>query len=112
MLKALFNFLTGNGSGAKSAGSAAVKAGSGSGGSMHDLEEFVGYVARALVDNPNEVSIRTEETGEGCSIQISCKKEDIGKIVGKRGKTIMAIRSLVSGAAGRQRKRVSVEVLD
>lgn len=112
MLKALLNFLTGHGSGAKSAGSAAVKAGSGSGGSMRDLEGFVGYVARALVDNPNEVRIHTEETDEGCSIQISCKKEDIGKIVGKRGKTIMAIRSLVSGAAGRQRKRVSVEVLD
>lgn len=112
MLKALFNFLTGNGSGAKSAGSAAVKAGRSSGGSLHDLEGFVDYVVRALVDNPDEVSIRTEETEEGCSIQISCKKEDIGKIVGKRGKTIMAIRSLVSGAAGRQRKRVSVEVLD
>lgn len=76
------------------------------------MEGFVSYVVCALVDNPGDVSIRTEETEEGCSIQISCRKEDIGKIVGKRGKTIMAIRSLVSGAAGRQRKRVSVEVLD
>ena len=39
-------------------------------------------------------------------------KEDIGKIIGKRGKTIMAIRSLVSGAAGRLKKRVTVEVVD
>jgi len=112
MLKALLNFLTGNGSGAKSAGSGAAKAGSNSGGNLNDLEGFVGYVVRALVDNPDEVNIRTEETADGCSIQITCRKEDIGKIVGKRGKTIMAIRSLVSGAAGRQRKRVSVEVLD
>ena len=112
MLKALLNFLTGGGSSAKSAGTGAAKAGRGSGGSLQELEGFVGYVARALVDYPDEVSIRTEETEDGCSIQITCKKEDIGKIVGKRGKTIMAIRSLVSGAAGRQRKRVSVEVLD
>lgn len=113
MLKALLNFLTGNGSGAKSADSAPVKAGGASaGGSLRDLEGFVSYVVCALVDTPEEVKVRTEETEEGCSIQITCKKEDIGKIVGKRGKTIMAIRSLVSGVAGRQRKRVSVEVLD
>ncbi|MPM58397.1 hypothetical protein SDC9_105228 [bioreactor metagenome] len=110
MLKALLNFLTG-GSSAKSAGGAG-RTGGNSGGSMQDLEGFVGYVVRALVDSPDEVTIRTEETEDGCSIRIRCKKEDIGKIVGKRGKTIMAIRSLVSGAAGRQRKRVSVEVLD
>ena len=108
MLKALLNFLIGNSSDEKSAGSA--KSGVSTGGSLYDLEGFVSYVVCALVDNPDEVKVRTEE--EGCSIQISCRKEDIGKIVGKRGKTIMAIRSLVSGAAGRQRKRVSVEVLD
>lgn len=81
-------------------------------GSLRDLEGFVGYVVNALVDFPEEVKIQTEENAEGYTIKISCRKEDIGKIVGKRGKTIMAIRSLVSGAAGRQRKRVSVEVLD
>ena len=48
----------------------------------------------------------------GVEKELGITKEDIGKIVGKRGKTIMAIRSLVSGAAGRQHKRVSVEVLD
>jgi len=112
MLKALLHFLVGGGSSAKSADSGAGKTGGKSSGNLQDLEDFVDYVVRALVDYPDEVSIHTEETQEGCSIQISCKKEDIGKIVGKRGKTIMAIRSLVSGAAGRQRKRVSVEVLD
>ena len=82
------------------------------GGSLRELEGFVDYVVKALVDYPDEVTVNTVENGEGASIQIRCRKEDIGKIVGKRGKTIMAIRSLVSGAAGRQRKRVSVDVLD
>ena len=81
-------------------------------GSLRDLESFVDYVVKSLVDKPEEVSIVTEDTPEGAAIKIRCCKEDIGKIVGKRGKTIMAIRSLVSGAAGRQRKRVSVDVLD
>lgn len=82
------------------------------GGSLRDLEGFVDYVVKALVDYPDEVTVSTTENSEGAAIQIRCRKEDIGKIVGKRGKTIMAIRSLVSGAAGRQRKRVSVDVLD
>jgi len=79
---------------------------------MRDLEGFVSYVVKALVDNPDEVDIAVEENSEGAAIKIRCRKEDIGKIVGKRGKTIMAIRSLVSGTAGRHHKRVSVDVLD
>ena len=81
-------------------------------GSIRDLEGFVEYVVKALVDYPEEVNIETTETNEGAAIKIRCRKEDIGKIVGKRGKIIMSIRSLVSGAAGRQHKRVSVDVLD
>ena len=82
-------------------------------GSLRELEGFVDYVVKALVDYPDEVTVDTVDKDDGSSsIQIRCRKEDIGKIVGKRGKTIMAIRSLVSGAAGRQRKRVSVDVLD
>ncbi len=97
--------------GGKSRGGSGSASGS-TGGSLRELEGFVDYVVKALVDYPDEVTVSTVENGEGASIQIRCRKEDIGKIVGKRGKTIMAIRSLVSGAAGRQRKRVSVDVLD
>lgn len=103
MFKKLFSFLTG---GDKKSVAADAE------GSLQDLESFVEYVVKTLVDNPAEVSITTVDKEDGAAIQISCCKEDIGKIVGKRGKTIMAIRSLVSGAAGRQRKRVSVDVMD
>jgi predicted RNA-binding protein YlqC (UPF0109 family) len=103
MFKKLFSFLTG-GDKKETVSSA--------GGSLNDLEAFVEYVVKTLVDKPQEVEITTIENDEGATIQIRCCKEDIGKIVGKRGKTIMAIRSLVSGAAGRQRKRVSVDVMD
>ena len=81
-------------------------------GDVREMEAFVEYVVKALVDKPEEVEITTVDSEEGTTIQGRCCKEDIGKIVGKRGKTIMAIRSLVSGAAGRQHKRVSVDVLD
>ena len=81
-------------------------------GDVREMESFVEYVVKALVDKPEEVEITTVDGDEGATIQVRCWKDDIGKIVGKRGKTIMAIRSLVSGAAGRQHKRVSVDVLD
>ena len=98
--------------GGKSRGGSNSASGS-TGGSLRELEGFVDYVVKALVDYPDEVTVDTVDKEDGStSIQIRCRKEDIGKIVGKRGKTIMAIRSLVSGAAGRQRKRVSVDVLD
>ncbi len=82
-------------------------------GGINDLENFVDYIVRALVDYPTDVKVTADADENGDSIiKIECKKEDIGKVVGKRGKTIMAIRSLVSGAAGRMRRKVAVEVMD
>ena len=111
MFKKILAFFTGGSAESKStaAQTAAVKDG---GGSLRDLEAFVEFVVKPLVDDPDAVSIKTVETEEGASIQIRCRKEDIGKIVGKHGKTIMAIRSLVIASAGRRRQRVSVDVLD
>lgn len=103
MFKKIFGFLF---SGSEK-GSAAANS-----GTLRDVEGFVEYVVKSLVDYPDEVSITTVDNQEGATIQIRCRKEDIGKIVGKHGKIIMAIRSLVSSAAGRQRKRISVDVLD
>ncbi|MGI5925096.1 MAG: KH domain-containing protein [Lentisphaerae bacterium] len=80
--------------------------------SLAGLESFVLYVVRSLVDEPDEVRTATVERDKMSVIQITCMKKDIGKIIGKSGKTIAAIRSLVSGAAGRIGLRVTVDVLD
>lgn len=80
--------------------------------SAESLQAFVEYVAKLLVDAPEEVAVKLEENGDGRILRISCRKDDRGKIIGKHGKTITAIRSLVSGAAGRIRQRISVEVVD
>ncbi len=79
---------------------------------LGDLENFVAFVAKSLVDYPDEVRVSSETGDERTVIKIDCRKEDIGKIVGKRGKTIMAIRSLASGAAGRLQQKITVEVVD
>ena len=80
--------------------------------SQQNLEDFVLYVSKKLVDYPDEVKVRTASAENGNVIQITCRPGDRGKIIGKNGKTIMALRALVSGAAGRTKGRVSVEVLD
>jgi predicted RNA-binding protein YlqC (UPF0109 family) len=77
-----------------------------------NLAGFVEYVVRALVDSPDKVRVTTEENADNSVIRIECNKEDIGKVVGKKGKTISAIRSLVRGAAGKMNKVVTVEVND
>lgn len=105
MLKSFLKLFTGSSAPAASKSSNADKG-------IRDLENFVDYVVRALVDYPDAVRVRSEIGKDSNIIKIDCKKEDIGKIVGKRGKTIMSIRSLVSGAAGRLQKRVTVEVVD
>lgn len=81
-------------------------------GILSDLENFVHYTVKALVNHPDEIEITVDKENDQDVIKINCRKEDIGKIVGKRGKTIMAIRSLVGGAANRLNRRVAVEVMD
>ena len=67
---------------------------------------------KALVDYPDEVKITSEAKGDSKQINIICRKSDRGKIIGKKGKTIIALRSLVAGAAGRMQDRVMIEVID
>ena len=107
MFKKLFGFLLGSNSGAEKAKTevpANVEAG--------DLQGFVEFVVKSLVDHPEEMEIIPEQNEDRCALRIRCHKDDRGKIIGKHGKTITAIRALVSGAAGRQHKSVSVDVLD
>lgn len=82
-------------------------------GGLKDLENFVDYIVRALVDQPESVKIESGKLEDSSTvIRINCAKDDIGKVIGRNGKTIMAIRSLVSGAGGRLGQRLSVEVID
>ncbi|MCH2206971.1 MAG: KH domain-containing protein [Lentisphaerales bacterium] len=81
-------------------------------GGVEDLEMFVKYVVTNLVDKPQVVNVESEQREKVLVIKVTCQKEDVGKIIGKNGKTIEAIRSLVNGAAGRLGTRANVEVAD
>ena len=79
---------------------------------IEQVKDFVRHVVTALVDQPEQVRLETAEKGELTIIQIHCFKQDIGKIIGQSGKTISAIRTLVTGTSARLGRRVSVDVMD
>ena len=76
------------------------------------LKDLVDFIARALVDNPEEVKV-TEVEGEQTTIyELKVAPGDIGKIIGKQGRTARSIRTVLSAAAAKQKKRAVMEVLE
>lgn len=75
------------------------------------MKDLVELITKALVDNPNEVSV-TETAGESIIIlEIKVGQEDIGKVIGKEGRIANAIRTVVKAAAAKQGKKVTVEII-
>ena len=77
-----------------------------------DLETFVKYVVYSLVNNHKAVKINTTYAKNKIDIKVSCQATEVGKIVGKKGQTIGAIRLLLNGAGGRFNKKINLEVVD
>ena len=81
---------------------------------MHDgsLKEVVETVAKALVDNPDEVTV-TEIDGESATVlELRVSPQDLGKVIGKQGRTARAIRTLLRAAGMKSRKRFVLEILE
>ncbi len=76
------------------------------------MKEFVAYIVKNLVDNPDKVVINEVEGTHTLIIELSVEKSDIGKIIGKKGKTINAIRTLLMSVASRNGLRVNLEILE
>ncbi len=76
------------------------------------MKEFVAYIVKNLVDNPDKVKINEIGGTQTLIIELSVEKSDIGKIIGKRGKTINAIRTLLMSVASRNGLRVNLEILE
>ena len=76
------------------------------------LKDLVTYVAKALVDKPEEVAVRELEGDQTALIELRVAKEDLGKIIGRQGRTIRALRTVVAAASAHSKKRVSVELME
>jgi hypothetical protein len=79
---------------------------------MAELHELIEYIAKALVDNPDVVSVK-EIPGEKTVIyELKVGEGDLGKIIGREGKTAKAIRTIISASAMKKGKRAVLEILE
>lgn len=76
------------------------------------MKEFVAYIVKNLVDHPDKVRINEVGGTQTLIIELAVEKSDIGKIIGKQGKTINAIRTLLMSVASRNGIRVSLEIIE
>ena len=79
---------------------------------MGQLEELVLVLARSLVDEPDKVEVSGTETDSRVDLELRVAQDDMGKIIGRPGRTIRAIRTVAKAASVKLGKRVTVEVPD
>lgn len=76
------------------------------------MKELIEYVVKTLVDHPDDLRIAEIEGERTIVYELRCHPEDVGKVIGKSGKTVGAIRTLLSTVAARQNKRAMLEVVE
>lgn len=80
---------------------------------MEMSEEVLDFIARNLVDNPDDVQITSREDADGgLLLELRVHPDDMGKVIGKRGRTAKAIRTMVKAAATREGVNASVEIVE
>ena len=76
---------------------------------MKDLLEFL---ARSLVDHPEQVRVEETESVDGVVLRLTVAKEDVGKVIGKRGRIARALRTVVKASAVKDGRQATVEIVD
>ncbi len=76
------------------------------------MKDLVEHIARELVDNPDEVSVVEVEGNQTSVLELTVAKEDLGKVIGKRGRIAHAIRTIVSSVSAKEKKRTVLEIMD
>jgi predicted RNA-binding protein YlqC (UPF0109 family) len=76
------------------------------------MQELVSHIAKSLVDNPDVVNVTMSEEDDTVTIGLAVAKEDLGKVIGKQGRTARAMRSLLAVTAGKENKRSRLDILE
>ncbi len=75
------------------------------------MNALIERIARALVDDPGQVSVTSTEDGDTTSLELRVAQEDLGKVIGRRGRTAAAMRALLSASAAKTDKRAVLEIV-
>ena len=76
------------------------------------MKDLVTFIAQALVDNPDDVAVNEIEGEETSVIELRVAKDDLGKIIGKHGRTAQSIRTILSAASAKHKKRAVLEIVE
>ncbi|WP_418790078.1 KH domain-containing protein [Phosphitispora sp. TUW77] len=75
------------------------------------MKELVEFLAKSLVDNPEEVTVDVVEGDKTVVLKLKVTPDDMGKVIGKQGKIAKAIRTIAKAAASRKGKKITVEIV-
>jgi len=77
------------------------------------MKEFIEFIAKHLVDSPDQVNVDEKESEDSKVIlSLKVQSDDVGKVIGKQGKTAQAMRTLLTAIAAKDGKRAMLEILD
>jgi predicted RNA-binding protein YlqC (UPF0109 family) len=76
------------------------------------MKELITYIAQSLVDNPDVVSVAEIEGNQTSVLELKVAKEDLGKVIGKQGRTARAMRTILSAASAKVKKRTVLEIIE
>ncbi|HLA81512.1 MAG TPA: KH domain-containing protein [Thermoleophilia bacterium] len=76
------------------------------------MKELLEFLARSLVDHPDEVRVEETETDDLVVLRLSVAKDDVGKVIGKQGRIARALRTVVKASAVKDGKQATVEIVD
>jgi hypothetical protein len=79
---------------------------------MEALKEIVSFIAKALVDDPDEVEVEVIEGERAIIVELSVAPADLGKVIGKDGRTARALRTLLAATSAKHDKRAVLEILE
>jgi predicted RNA-binding protein YlqC (UPF0109 family) len=76
------------------------------------MKALIEYIARSLVDSPDEVQVSEVEGEQTTVLELKVAKEDVGKVIGKQGRTARAMRAILSAVSVKSKKRAVLEILE
>ena len=76
------------------------------------MQELVETIARALVDRPEDVRVKSSGSAQVTVLELRVNADDLGKVIGRQGRTAKAIRTVLSAAGTKQHKRYTLEILE
>lgn len=76
------------------------------------MKNLIEYIAKALVDNPDDVNVSEVEGNQTSILELKVAKDDLGKVIGKQGRTARAMRTILSAASAKIHKRTVLEIIE